>query len=278
MILVGDSGSTKTDWRLIEQGKIIAQYGGQGLNPHFNSSAAIAEEVKSLFDSKLAAQINAIHFYGSGCSSKANKTVVSKGFSKHFKKAELFIHHDLLGAARASSGTEPALVGILGTGSNCCLYDGKEISKTLRSGGYTIGDEGGGVNLGRFVLKAYIEEYMPEDLVLAFEKRYHTSYDDILDALYKKEYPNRYMASFSRFAFHHKKHPFIQNLILKNFQEFFDYKVLRFENADQYRLNLVGSIAYFYHDIIRAVAEKNNIQIGNVIEKPISGLALYHCQ
>ncbi len=276
MILLGDSGSTKTDWRLLSGDQVLEQYSCMGLNPHFNSSESIHQEIEKMIPADTAAQIEADHFYGSGCSSAENKSCVEKGLARHFKQARLFVHHDLLAAARASSGREAALVGILGTGSNCCSYDGNEIVKTLRSGGYTLGDEGGGVNLGRMVLKAYVEEYLPADLVQAFEKRYQTDYDQILEALYKKEYPNRYMAQFSRFAFHHQKHPFVLELILENFRDFFRHKVVRLKTAELNRLNLVGSIAFYYHDLIRSVAEEFDVQIGTVIEKPISGLALYH--
>ncbi len=276
MILVGDSGSTKTDWRLIENNQIKSQHACKGLNPHFHSSDTILEEIKICFDLELSNQVSEVHFYGSGCSTDEKKQIVSKGFKAHFTKAKLFIEHDLLGAARAACGKQKGLSGILGTGSNCCLYDGISIIQENRSGGFMIGDEGGGVHIGKLVLKNYIEKRFSEDLMNRFEKRYQTNYDEILTNLYKKTYPNRYMASFSRFAYHNRKEQVIQEMILNCFRAYFENQVCRFEAHQKLPLNLVGSIAFYYQDLIRAVAEEYTVRIGAILEKPISGIANFH--
>ncbi len=193
-----------------------------------------------------------------------------------FKNAQIKVKHDLLGAARASCGTEAGIAGILGTGSNCCLFDGKHVSREYRTGGYIIGDEGGGVNIGKRIIKAFIEDYMPNDLREKFDQRYALSVDDILENMYKKPSPNRFLASFSQFAFHHKEHPFISELIYRSFSAYFKNQVCRYPESKNLKLNLVGSIAFYYQEIIRKVAQEYKVAIGTIIEKPISGLSLYH--
>lgn len=276
MILVADSGSTKTDWRLINGQSILSQYICSGLNPHFHSSETVFEEVKKTFDEAIASQIEEIHFYGSGASTDDKKQIIIDGFSKLFKNAKINIYHDLLGAARSACGSEKGLAGILGTGSNCCSFDGQHIVKEFRSGGFIIGDEGGGVSIGKAILKAYIENNMPPELVLKFDHQYKMTYDEILNSLYKKPYPNRFLASFSPFAFHNRNHYFISEILVNCFQSFFDVQVKRHENWDKLPLNLVGSIAYYYNQELSAVAEKNQIRINTILEKPIPGIALFH--
>ncbi len=276
MILVGDSGSTKTDWRLIENNQILSQHSCEGLNPHFHTSDTVLEEIKICFDLELSDQITEVHFYGSGCSTEEKKQIAREAFKTYFTKAKLFIEHDLLGAARAACGKQQGLSGILGTGSNCCLYDGSNIVQENRSGGFMISDEGGGVHIGKLVLKNYIEKCFSDDLMNRFEKRYQTHYDEILTNLYKKPYPNRYMASFSKFAYHNRKEPVIQELILTCFRAYFRNQVCRFEEHQNMPLNLVGSIAFYYQDLIRAAAEEFSVRVGTILEKPISGIANFH--
>ena len=256
MIIVADSGSTKTDWRLIQDQSIISQFSCNGLNPHFHSEKSVFEEVRNTFDLELALQITAIHFYGSGASTEEKQSIIYNGFAQLFKNARIHIQHDLLGAARAACGKEAGLAGILGTGSNCCSYNGSMINKEFRSGGFMIGDEGGGVSIGKAILKAYIENDLPSELAQKFDRQFKTSYDDILTHLYKKPYPNQYIASYSRFAFHHRKHPFIGNILASTFQAFMDVQVKRHDHWKTQPLNLVGSIAFYYQDELRAVAEK----------------------
>lgn len=195
---------------------------------------------------------------------------------KIFEKAQINVEHDLLGAARASCGKEAGLSGILGTGSNCCVYDGNNIIKDYRTGGYILGDEGGGVHMGKSVLKSFIEDKMPKDVREKFDAIYHTNVDEILENIYKKPLPNRYIAKFSQFAFQNREMVFLQKVILDSLISFFDSQVLRFEQAKTLPLNLIGSIAFHYQDYIREIAKTKNVRIGNILEKPISALVLYH--
>ncbi|MEQ8909559.1 MAG: hypothetical protein RIC95_10230 [Vicingaceae bacterium] len=275
MILIADSGSTKTDWRFLRNSTDIQAFESKGLNPTFHSEDSILEVLHATFkDQNL--EVQQIFFYGAGCASEARKELVKAALSQQFPKAKIEVEHDLLGSARAACGHGAGLAGILGTGSNCCVYDGKNITDSFPSGGFSISDEGGGVKLGRRLLKAYIEEYLPQDLKKSFDLRYKIEVDEILENLYKKPYPNRYMAAFSRFVYHHREHPFTAELIQEEFRAFFDHKVLRFEAAKTLPLSLVGSVAFYYHEFIKAVAQEKGIGMGTILEKPISGLSLYH--
>ncbi len=275
MILVGDSGSTKTDWRLIN-GEQIQQLEGKGLNPHFHDRKSVNEVILETFRDLDHQAIASIFIYGSGCSTEYNKQIIRQPFQDYFKAAQIHIHHDLLGAARAACQNQKGIAAILGTGSNLGLYDGDQIVQEFRSGGYSIGDEGGGVNIGRKVLKAYIEEYMPEDLLGNFTQRYQTNYDEILTNLYKKPFPNRYIAQYSRFAYHHKSHPFVSQLLIENFEEFIERKVKRVKDYEKYSLSVVGSVGFYFREVLEQVCRQHGIHLGSVLEKPIAGLTLFH--
>jgi len=276
MKLIADSGSSKTDWRLLSLEQKIEQFDCNGLNPDFHSSESIYQEVSNCFSMEIAKRIEEIYFYGSGSSSDSRKQIVKEGLKRHFTSASIYIEHDLLGAARAACGHEKGIAGILGTGSNCCAFDGTKIINDYRSGGYILGDEGGGVDMGKRLLKAYIEDVLPSHLQERFEGRYNTNVDEILEHIYKKTLPNRYIAQFSRFVFHHKEDAFIAKIIHSVFNDFFDYKVLRFEDSKEWPLNIVGSIGFYFQEEIRRVAKKKGIHIGRIIEKPIASLSLYH--
>lgn len=275
MILIADSGSSKTDFRLIDNEQ-VTQFSSKGLNPDFQTSVSVKEEVQSVFTQELASQIKEVHFYGSGCSSKSRNKIIEDGLAPVFSAAEIIVEHDLLGAARAACGNQAGIAGILGTGSNCCSFDGENISKEYRTGGFIIGDEGGGVDIGKAVLKAFIEDYMPKELREKFDLRYQLTVDQLLENFYKKATPNRFIASFSRFAFHHREHPFMARLVHNSFDRYFQNQVLRHVTDQDLSLNLVGSIAFYFQEFIRKVGQERGIRVGTILEKPISGLTLYH--
>lgn len=275
MILIADSGSTKTDWRLIDN-EIISQFSSIGLNPDFVTALRVEEELTLIFSKIDCSQVREIYFYGSGCSSRDRSQVIADGISKVFQQSKVNVYHDLLGAARAACGKNRGLAGILGTGSNCCLFNGVGVEKEFRSGGFVIGDEGGGVDIGKRILKTFIEGRMDINLEERFLKRYKTNVDEILENLYKKPHPNKYIASFSRFAFHNKEHPFVSEIIQNSFRSYFENMVSRYGEYQTIPLNIVGSIAFYYQEIIRKVALEYNVKVGTILEKPISGLTLYH--
>ncbi|MDB9963972.1 hypothetical protein OAD50_02735 [Vicingaceae bacterium] len=275
MILIADSGSSKTDWRLIDK-EVISQYSCIGLNPDFVDEAIVASELNKIFGLVNKETISEIYFYGSGCSSESRNAIITKGIKNIFPAAAIHVYHDLLGAARAACGKNRGVAGILGTGSNCCLFDGDQVIQEFRSGGYILSDEGGGVDIGKRILKAFIEGRMDKDLKERFLKRYKTNVDNVLECMYKKPFANKYIANFSRFAYHNRENTFISEILQSSFRAYFKNMITRYDDYQNLPLNLTGSIAFYYQEVIRKVAQEFNVKVGNILENPISGLTLYH--
>ncbi|MBL7887999.1 MAG: N-acetylglucosamine kinase [Bacteroidia bacterium] len=282
MILIADSGSTKTDWRLIDEEKNIHQFQTQGLNPYFQTSEQIAEIIQHELVSKFSNTINfpgsklSIHFYGAGCKTEDKKTLVKDSLLKLFSSSEVFVESDMLGAARALCGRSPGITAILGTGSNTCYYDGNKIAENRTSTGFILGDEGSGAHIGKTFIQAFLNDELPEELAIRFQERFKLSKDDIIDAVYRKPLPNRFLASFSKFVYQNQKEEYILQLLITCFEQFFDKHVCKYSQHKQLQLNCVGSVAFYYSNILRGVADKKGVLIGTIVESPISALTLYH--
>jgi glucosamine kinase len=276
MLLIADSGSTKTDWRIIDQDKNIAQAKTAGFNPYYQTEEQIFAELKEVLLPQVKGDITEIYFYGAGCSSPDKNALVENALSRVFLKAQVHVSHDLLAAARALCGSEAGIACILGTGSNSCLYDGKDIVANKASLGYILGDEGSGAVLGKLLVSKYFNRELPGHLMAKFEKRYALSREELLDNVYKKPFPNRYLAKFSQFLFHNLSDPYIYKLVYDAFADFFDKNVLYYENYADYKVHFTGSIAFYYSNILRQVANDKGIVVKNILENPIAGLTLYH--
>ncbi len=287
MILIADSGSTKTDWRLIDEQKKIHQFATQGLNPYFQTSKQISEILKSELipqldssfshlTSHISYLISHIFFYGAGCKADSKKEIVKTALNESFPKSIIEINTDLLGAARALCGTNPGIAAILGTGSNTCYYDGSSIIENRASLGYALGDEGSGAHIGKTFVQAYLNKEMPADLATRFYERFKLSTDDILDAIYKQPMPNRFLASFSKFIYQNIKEQYVIDLIVGCFEQFFDKHICKYSQHKEVKLSCTGSVAFYYSNILRAVATNKGVAIETIVETPIAGLTLYH--
>jgi glucosamine kinase len=277
MILIADSGASKTDWRILSANEAIAQAKTMGFNPFFQDSESIYQElVQTLLPQLPGGKIREIFFYGSGCSTDFSRDIVRTGIRRAFPDAQITINNDLLAAARALCGQTSGIACILGTGVNSCLYDGNEITTKRPSFGFWLGDEGSGGYLGKTLIQQYFHEDMPEDLRQKFEKRYSPVLGDVLENAYKKPLPARYFASFSKFLFDNLSHPFCYRLAYDSFSLFFDRYVGKYENFRQYPVHFTGSIAFYYSNVLRQVANDKGITLKNILESPISGLTLYH--
>lgn len=266
MILIGDSGSTKTDWRLIEASNISALQ-SQGLNPNICSDNDIKNAILSLsldFNS-----ITKVFFFGAGCGSSINQNRMKELFSFIFSNSEISIYSDLLGASIATKGSKKGLVAILGTGSNVCYYDGKQILQKGKSLGYLLGDEGGGSYLGKLFLTKYLSGELDESIAKKMKK----TPDQIIDELYSDYAPNRYMASYCPFIFRNRSHPQISALICQNFNAFFEKHVSQYEQKE---ISFCGSIAYFFNSELKHIASNYGCKVALVIEKPIAALSLFY--
>lgn len=278
MILIADSGSTKTDWILWNSmNSEVSYFHSIGLNPYFVSHAQITEVVSEILQGVQASSITEIYFYGSGCGSDESVKTVETGLKAVCNKALISIEHDLMAAARALFGNDSGIACIMGTGSNACLYNGTQIMKEAVSYGYVMGDEGSGNHLGRLLLKAVFSRKVPENIREAFFKSYpdmDISY--LLEQLYHSSSPNRFLASFSPFLFQHKKDQYIQDLISQSFHQFLDEFVMDFLGDAKYPVSFQGSIAFLYQDILKKVLKERELVMGRIIKEPIGALLEYH--
>jgi len=282
MNLIADSGSTKTDWRLIDDSGKEHQFSTIGFNPFFQNSTVIAEELKK----NLRPQINLIcdseknqlnvYFYGAGCSSPEKCEIVSTALKHVFPKSLIEVEHDLLAAARALCGTQEGIAAIMGTGSNSCYYDGSKIVDNVTSLGYILGDEGSGAYIGKHFIQDYLNKEIPENIAKQFRETYNMTDEHILDAVYKQPMPSRFLASFSKFINLHRKEEYFINLVDHNFDQFFNKHICKYKNHRNINMSCVGSVAYYYSDTLKNVAERKGVKLGKILESPIKDLTAYH--
>ncbi len=277
MILIADGGSTKTDWRLIKEGREYKQIQTPGFNPYLLGSEEIEEilwkELQPYIDTN---SVNVVYYYGAGCSTPVKNMVVETAFEKIFPNATLYVSHDLLAASHALCGDEEGIAAILGTGSNSCYYDGKDIKDNIFSSGYFFGDEGSGAYLGKQLLTAYLHKELPADIEEKFREIYPMSLESILDSVYTKPAPSRFLASFSNFISDNRDHPYIHNLIREAFRAFYKYQVCCYARHKEIPVHFVGSVAYHYRDILSTVGLEFGVKTGKFIKAPIDGLVEYH--
>lgn len=275
MILVADSGSSKTDWMGYSPNEKI-NFSTQGINPYFLN----AHDIFKLFSKKkeiaaYAEQVKEIYFFGAGCSSPDKVEVISNGISSFFTNAYVSVEHDLLGSAYATCGDHKGLTCILGTGSNISYYDGKDVHNGNHGLGYVLGDEGSGTYFGRKLITSYLYGHMPAELGFEFAHDFEIDKETVITNLYQGTAPNTYLASISKFMASHTEHPFILNILQEGFQEFVDSNIKDYPNYKNLDCHFVGSIAYYYQDILREVCLKNQVKVGKIYQKPIEGIYNY---
>ena len=279
MILIADGGSTKTDWALVDGKNIVTTFATRGMNPYNVSAQTMKNEIETkILPNVCVKEVDEIFIYASGCSAKVKQGEVIGWFRPYFQSAKICVEGDLLGAARATCGHEPAIAAILGTGSNSCLYDGENIVENVASLGYVLCDEGAGTNIGRLILRDYLRGRMPEDLMQKFAEQYPGEESDFLNKLYKEEAPNYYVASFARFAIENKSTPYCKNVIMQAFDSFFKEQITYYTSYNKYVINVVGSIACLVTEELKEVARKYDMEINNVVKAPLKALVEYHIQ
>ena len=277
MIVIADSGSTKTDWRMVEGKQLATSYQTNGFNPLITNTAQIIKELQSVFKQKtFLKKTTRVHYYGAGCWDDASCQVVGNALSSIFPNAAIAVTNDLLAAARATCGTNPGVVGILGTGSNSCLFDGQEIVDNVSSLGYIIGDEGSGVHLGKKLLKHYFYRELPADLKQKLESQYAISKKELIENVYLKKRGNAYLASFAQFVIQEKEHPFIKQIVKKTLKSFLKRHLLKYKNTDELPVHFVGSIAFFLQEDLKKILQSKHLKIGKIIKQPIEDLIDYH--
>jgi len=277
MKLIADSGSTKTDWRLLNDTGKQFDYSSEGINPYFHTAATIAKTLDEIdFSPFTHLDLTEVFFYSAGSSNTQNVKIMNEGFAKVFTNAKIYIYHDLLGAARALFHDESGIACILGTGSNSCLFINGEIKHNLGGQGYILGDEGSGMHIGRKVVRDFMNDLMPEEIRKLFIDQYSLSKDQISFTVYKKRFPNRFLASFSRFVLNNLGNPYFDALADDAFMKFFERYIIHYDNYQSYPMRLVGSIGYHFRPMIEKKAAHYGITVDKVIKTPIDGLVDFH--
>lgn len=276
MIIIADSGSSKIDWRLLAQDGTIQQASSPGFNPYYQPLDHLKKSIRESLIPVVQGNVTKVFFYGTGVSSPRNQDLVRSAFLEFFPGAAVNIEWDLLGAARALCGREKGIACILGTGSNSCLYDGNTITEQVANLGWILADEGSGTNLGKTLLVDYFRKKMPEDLSKQFQQRFPFTREEFLEKIYQQEKPSTFLATFSKFIFQHLKEPYCYRLVYNGFSEFYENNVMKYPDFQNVKVHFVGSIAFYYSDLLRQVANDKGVTVKNILETPIAGLTLYH--
>ena len=275
MILLADSGSTKTDWALARNGSLVKQITTEGINPFFQTEEEISRIVhERLIPALDGAMPHEVHFYGAGCAFPEKNRLVEQAITRHLP-VPVEIGSDLLGAARSLCVRRPGIACIMGTGSNSCYYDGQTIAANVSPLGYVLGDEGSGAVLGRLLVGDCLKNQLPAPLKEAFFKRFDLTPQLILERVYKQPFPNRFLASLSPFLIEHIDEPCIHRLVLNSFKSFFTRNVMQYDYRGV-KVHFTGSIAYYYREVLDEAARALQIELGHIVRSPLEGLVTYH--
>lgn len=276
MILVADSGSTKTTWCLLDRKSGKRQLiQTAGINPFYQDEATIIKALEADFDSTQR-NFDAIYFYSAGCANPVISKVAYGALNSFFNTTKLEVESDLMAAAHALCGTTEGIACILGTGSNSCHYNGSEVVENVSPLGFILGDEGSGAVIGKKLLSDVLKKQLPEHIRESFFSKYKTDSVEILENIYKKPFPNRYAAGFTKFISEHKSEPSMQNLVLNAFDEFITRNVLQYKMAKELPVHFTGSIAYYFSDLLGTALKKHQLKPGNIIKDPMDGLIDFH--
>lgn len=281
MILVADSGATKTDWCLIDEKGERKAFATIGLNPTYLADGSVLDgEIACLAEEmRCADAVRKVFFYGAGCSDEENRQKIAKSIARHFVNAETEVFTDLLGACRAVCGDKDGIVGILGTGSNSCVYKNGKIVENIPSAGYMLGDEGSGTYIGKMLLKKYLTKRMPSDIEEKFSEFIGgLSRNEILNIVYHQPQPNKFFASLAPFAIKNRRYTYIYFHVEHCLDDFFTNQIRHYFEHDINDLYLVGSVAAKLENQLKECAEKNGYTLRKVLQKPIKGLADFHAK
>ncbi len=279
MILIADSGSTKADWLVLDGNPDHRIINTQGFNPFLHSSEFIETTLRGTLARAIdVAQVDGVVYYGAGCSDSYRCEIVAKALTSLFPNAKVEVEHDLLASARAVCGHQPGIACILGTGSNSCIYDGKQVTDNVTNLGHLLGDEGSGMHLGKLLIQCYFYREMPKDFIPTFENYLGDNKRTILNAIYDSGKANVYLASHAKFLSQHQSHPFIKSLVKTAFSEFVRRHVMKYDNHQELPISFVGSIAHHFSGLLKEVLQENDLQFGRIVRKPIDALATFHLE
>jgi len=274
MILIADSGTTKTEWCVITDEGTSVTLLTSGINPFYQEAENISAILQKEFTA--AKKFDSIYFYGAGCINQEKQDIVKKSLMQVFDASHIFIGTDLLAAAHSLCQDQPGVVCIMGTGSNSCYYDGSEIVANVSPLGFILGDEGSGAVLGKKLISDVLKKQLPQSLINEFFETYHTTAAEILENVYKKPFPSRYLANYTKFLSKNIKHPEIENIVISSFREFVTRNLLQYPGIERTPIHFTGSIAFHFEVQLRKAIEEQHLILGNIERAPMNGLIRYH--
>ena len=276
MKLIADAGSTKTDWIVTNNLLITKQIKTKGINPFYQTESDIIQlistEIKSQIDE---IEINEIYFYGAGCTTE-KQPIVANALKASFTNAKIEVDSDLLAAARALCGHSKGIACILGTGSNSCLYDGKNIIQNTSPLGFILGDEGSGAYLGKTLVSDFLKRQMPDNIADLFANKYRLTTKEAVENVYRQPLPNRYLAQFTPFLSENIAEPYCYNLVFDSFIAFFARNIVHYPDFRTLPIAFTGSVAYHFADVLEVAAYDFGINFSHIAQAPIEGLVEFH--
>jgi len=274
MILIADSGTTKTEWCLITDRGDLETVITSGINPFYQD----AENISAILQKEFIGikKIDAIYFYGAGCINQEKQNIVKDALLNVFKVTKVFVGSDLLAAAHSLCQDRSGVVCILGTGSNSCYYNGSEIVVNVSPLGFILGDEGSGAVLGKKLIGDVLKKQLPQSLIDDFFETYQTTATAILENVYKKPFPSRYLADYTKFLSKNIKHPEIEKIVTDSFRDFVTRNLLQYSEIGQTPIHFTGSIAFYFEVQLRKVIKEQDLMLGNIEKAPMEGLIKYH--
>ena len=277
MILIADSGSTKVDWKVVDNGKVVKRATTKGINPFFQTEEEISNEIETTLILQLDNQeFSNVYFYGAGCTFD-KVDVVKRAIRKNISvRNDIEVNTDMLAAARGLCGYTSGIACILGTGSNSCYYNGRMIEDNISPLGFILGDEGSGASLGKLFLGDLLKNQMTLGLKEKFLTRYNLTTSEIVDRVYRKPFPNRFLAQFTPFLLENLGDPYIHSMVMSSFISFLRKNVMQYYNYEKLPIHFVGSVAYHFQNPLRDALMIMDMKPGKIIQSPMEGLIKFH--
>jgi len=276
MIIIADSGSTKTEWKIVNGKDAGKSYISSGLNPYLLSGDNICQLLQEELPELSGLSVSDLYFYGTGCNNTEKENVLEDSLDRFFTAGEIHVASDLLAAARSLCMNEQGIACIIGTGSNSCYYDGNSIVSNVSPLGYILGDEGGGAFIGRNLLSGVLKKQLPGYVIDNFYKAYPLTRNEILDNVYSRPFPNRFLGQFTKFVSDNIHVPELQNIIISGFDDFIRRNILQYPEAKELPVHFTGSVAYYFRSYLEELIHKYRLHPGKITLKPMDDLVIYH--
>lgn len=254
----------------------VISFETKGINPYYQDVNEIADFLRDNMLPLITETVSEVHFYGAGCAGEAKCNVVKEALSIIVPAPFIEVNSDLFGAARALCGNKPGIVCILGTGSNSCYYDGIKIVSNIPPLGYILGDEGSAATLGKRLVADYLKNMMSASIRLKFEKQYAITSSEVLNRVYRSEFPNRYLSGFAPFLSKNIGNSYCEKLVVSEFQSFIQRNVLNYKESRELQVSFTGSVAYYFENQLKMVLQSNGLRLGRIVQHPIDLLVEYH--